>query len=103
MMDIHEKQTLIIIGIVIGVSTSLGTYWIINDLIPFENKKQEIYDNTFKILNNTNVSCSQLIDLRLKHISDFHQSSFDDPLSSPVLLDLDRDLYNAKNCGPHWG
>lgn len=79
---------------VIGVAVF---YFYGDPLIEKQNQELKQGDKIAQnILNKTNVSCSDIISLRLDHSRgkiDFY-SSTEDQL---------RNIYNIKSCGTHWG
>lgn len=65
-----------------------------------KEKADEIFANqTRAILDNATVTCDQLIHLRVANA----QGSLQVSLNGMGIYDKVRSLYNAKNCGAHWG
>jgi len=59
--------------------------------------QQLLYNQTKAIIEDPNVSCDQLIKLRIANAQGKYS------LEGQGYLNQIRDLYNAKNCGQHWG
>lgn len=66
-----------------------------------ESDYQQLGKQTEKILADSGVSCQQIQDMRTLHIQVTDQ--WKDPLYWKSNFDTARDLWNAKNCGNHWG
>jgi hypothetical protein len=84
-----------IIGIM-GVLLLFGWYLRSDDFKTMTHDWAVQKNNTNAIIQNPNVSCGQLIQLRIDNSQDRIN------LWSMGLLDNVRDLYNAKGCGNHW-
>lgn len=65
------------------------------------NQIQQLEKQTEKTLADPNVTCLQIGNMRQSHVQ--AKSEHEDPLYWTSNFDTARDLWNAKNCGNHWG
>lgn len=64
-------------------------------------QEQQLFQSVQKTLNDPNVTCQQIQLYRQQHVQ--IKEWYNDPLGATTNFDLDRDLWNSKNCGVHWG
>ena len=72
-----------------------------NDQKLHQNDYQSLGKQTEKTLSDSNVTCEQIQNMRQLHVQ--VTDSWKDPLYWKSNFDTARDLWNAKNCGNHWG
>lgn len=88
----------VVILIVIGLIAYFALSYFGSDTYKNDVKNYELKVNQTKsIVNDPNISCKTLIELRVNDT----QKKID--LEGLGLLSQVRDLYNAKSCGTHWG
>lgn len=106
---VWDKVGKAVIGLVL--CTVLGLLWYstmtsytpANETIANQHalEQQQLFASVQKTLNDPNVTCEQIQQYRQEHVQNIN--TYKDPLAGSINFDLDRDLWNSKNCGVHWG
>lgn len=101
-MELIRRFSLIFVFGIMGTILAFG-FWYSNtpEQQTAEYQRELLANKTMSILDNPNVTCQQIQELRTQSVQSYSWES--DPFHYDYVKDHARDLWNAKNCGNHWG